>query len=286
MNTKSMIAFPTNFAFKREVVRIFIILKKLLNNSMKEIALITGATAGIGKATAELLSKKGFDLIITGRRNEQLLKLREEIEKTTDSAVISLCFDIRNYEETKLAIESLTGKWKHIDILVNNAGLAAGLAHFQEGSLEDWEQMIDTNIKGLLYISKLVIPGMIERGSGQIINIDSIAGKEAYEKGNVYCATKSAVDALTKGMRIDLLKHGIRVSMISPGLVETEFSLVRFKGDREKAKAPYAGITPLRAGDVAECIYFVVSRPPHVCINDLILTPTAQANSVYVFRKE
>lgn len=253
---------------------------------MKEIALITGATAGIGKATAELLSKKGYDLIITGRRSEQLLKLRKEIEKTTDSSVISLCFDIRSYKETKAAIESLSDKWKQINILVNNAGLAAGLAHFQEGSLEDWEQMIDTNIKGLIYISKLVIPGMIERGLGHIINIDSIAGKEAYEKGNVYCATKSAVDALTKGMRIDLLKHGIRVSMISPGLVETEFSLVRFKGDQEKAQVPYAGIKPLMAEDVAECIFFAVSRPLHVCVNDMIITPTAQANSVYVFRKD
>lgn len=252
---------------------------------MKKIALVTGATAGIGKATALLLAKNDFDLILTGRRKELLDNLEETIRRETGAKLLSLCFDIRSYDQTREAIDSLPEDFKKIDVLVNNAGLAAGLAHFQEGSLEDWEQMIDTNVKGLIYITKLVVPFMIERGHGHIINIDSIAGKEVYEKGNVYCASKHAVDALSKGMRIDLLKHNIKVTMISPGLVETEFSLVRFKWDSEKAKVPYKGLEPLVAEDVAECVLFALTRPPHVCINDMIVTPTAQANSVYTHRK-
>jgi 3-hydroxy acid dehydrogenase / malonic semialdehyde reductase len=252
---------------------------------MKKIALVTGATAGIGKATAIILAKNNFDLIITGRRKELLNDLRKNIETGTDAKVASLCFDIRSFSETEKAINSLPGEWKTIDVLVNNAGLAAGLAPFHEGSLDDWEQMIDTNLKGLIYITKLISPLMIARGHGHIINIDSIAGKEVYEKGNVYCASKHAVDALSKGMRIDFLKHNIKVTMISPGLVETEFSLVRFKWDSEKAKIPYLGMDPLVAEDVAECVLFAVTRPPHVCINDMIVTPTAQANSVYTHRK-
>lgn len=252
---------------------------------MRKIALVTGATAGIGKAAAMILAKNKFDLIITGRRKKLLNDLRKEIETKTDAKVASLNFDIRSFSETEKAINSLPNEWKNIDVLVNNAGLAAGLAPFQEGSLDDWEQMIDTNVKGLIYITKLVSPVMVERKQGHIINIGSIAGKEAYENGNVYCATKFAVDAISRGMRIDFLKHNIRVTMISPGLVETEFSLVRFKGDEEKAKVPYKGLEPLVADDVAECILFAVTRPPHVCINDMIVTPTAQANSVYTYRK-
>lgn len=252
---------------------------------MRKIALVTGATAGIGKAAAMILAKNSFDLIITGRRKELLNNLRKEIETKTDAKVASLNFDIRSFSETEKAINSLPNEWKNIDVLVNNAGLAAGLAPFHEGSLDDWEQMIDTNVKGLIYITKLVSPVMVERKQGHIINIGSIAGKEAYENGNVYCATKFAVDAISRGMRIDFLKHNIRVTMISPGLVETEFSLVRFKGDEEKAKVPYKGLEPLVAEDIADCILFAVTRPPHVCINDMIVTPTAQANSVYTYRK-
>lgn len=252
---------------------------------MRKIALVTGASAGIGKSAALILAKNNFDLIITGRRKELLNNLTKEIETKTDARVASLNFDIRSFSETEKAINSLPGEWKNIDVLVNNAGLAAGLAPFQEGSLEDWEQMIDTNVKGLIYMTKLVSPLMVERKQGHIINIGSIAGKEAYENGNVYCATKFAVDALSRGMRIDFLKHNIRVTMISPGLVETEFSLVRFKGDKEKAKVPYKGLEPLVADDIADCILFAVTRPPHVCINDMIVTPTAQANSVYTYRK-
>ena len=214
---------------------------------MRKIALVTGATAGIGKAAAMILAKNSFDLIITGRRKELLNNLRKEIETKTDAKVASLNFDIRSFSETEKAINSLPNEWKNIDVLVNNAGLAAGLAPFHEGSLDDWEQMIDTNVKGLIYITKLVSPVMVERKQGHIINIGSIAGKEAYENGNVYCATKFAVDAISRGMRIDFLKHNIRVTMISPGLVETEFSLVRFKGDEEKAKVPYKGLEPLVA---------------------------------------
>jgi 3-hydroxy acid dehydrogenase / malonic semialdehyde reductase len=252
---------------------------------MRKIALVTGATAGIGKAAALILAKNNFDLIITGRRKELLNNLTKEIETKTEAKVASLNFDIRSFSETEKAINSLPGEWKNIDVLVNNAGLAAGLAPFQEGSLDDWEQMIDTNVKGLIYMTKLVSPLMVERKQGHIINIGSIAGKEAYENCNVYCATKFAVDAISRGMRIDFLKHNIRVTMISPGLVETEFSLVRFKGDEEKAKVPYKGLEPLVAEDVADCILFAVTRPPHVCINDMIVTPTAQANSVYTYRK-
>lgn len=252
---------------------------------MKKIALITGASSGIGRATAQLLAKNNFDLIITGRRKELILELKEQLEKYTDAKVLPLIFDIRSFPETEKAINSLTEKWRNIDVLVNNAGLAAGIAPFHEGSLDDWEQMIDTNIKGLIYISKLISSIMVERKQGHIINIDSIAGKEAYENGNVYCATKHAVDALSKGMRIDLLKHNIKVTMVSPGLVETEFSLVRFKWDKDKAKIPYKGLEPLIAEDIAECILFAVTRPAHVCINDMIVTPTAQANSCYTYRK-
>lgn len=252
---------------------------------MRKIALITGATAGIGRATAEKLSGNGYDLIITGRRRKQLDELEKELTCKYPSRVLSLHFDIRSRNEVNENLGNLKKEWKGIDVLINNAGLAAGLDHIHEGSIDDWEQMIDTNVKGLLYASRVIIPLMIERGSGHIINIGSIAGKETYEKGNVYCATKHAVEAITKGMRIDLLQHGIKVSSVSPGLVETEFSLVRFKGDREKAQTPYLGIDPLTGEDIADAILYILTRPQHVNINDILIMPTFQATATNIHRK-
>ncbi|MDR1543762.1 MAG: SDR family oxidoreductase [Prevotellaceae bacterium] len=248
-------------------------------------ALITGATAGIGKATAELFASHGFNLIITGRREERLAELKANLEKTHKIEVLALCFDVRSNVFVEKAINSLPENWQKIDILINNAGLAVGLNHVQDGVIDDWERMIDANIKGLLYITRAVSPKMIEQGSGHIVNICSIAGKEVYENGNVYCATKHAVDALSKAMRIDMLRYGIRVTNICPGAVETEFSFVRFKGDKEKAAQPYKGIKPLTAADVAQAILFAVSQPRHVCINDLVIMPTAQANSRDFYRE-
>ena len=252
---------------------------------MNQIALVTGASAGIGRATALLLAKNDYDIIATGRRQENLENLEEEIRSGSSTEVLSLAFDIRDREAVKKACGRLTGKWENVDVLVNNAGLAAGLNHIHEGSVEDWEQMIDTNIKGLLYITRLISPGMVSRGKGHIINLGSIAGKEAYEKGNVYNASKFAVDGLTRAMRIDLVEFGIKVTSINPGAVETEFSLVRFKGDREKADKVYEGFTPLCAEDVAEAILFAVTRPPHVNIDDMLIMATAQACAYKVVRK-
>lgn len=252
---------------------------------MKPIAIITGATAGIGRATAEILAKNDYDIIITGRRVEKLDELEEQIRLKTEADVLSLAFDIRDQDEVIKACEQLTGKWAYVDVLVNNAGLAAGMSHIHEGSVDDWDQMIDTNIKGLLYITRNISPGMVKRQKGHIINIGSIAGKEAYEKGNVYNATKFAVDGLTQGMRIDLVDHGIKVTSIDPGAVETEFSLVRFKWDSEKADQVYDGFTPLYAEDIAETILFVVTRPPHVNIDDMVIMPTAQGRSRKINRK-
>lgn len=249
------------------------------------IALITGATAGFGKATALKFAQHGWDVIITGRRKNRLDQLEREIKETYETGVFTLEFDVRNNNEVTAALQSLPHEWKKIDLLVNNAGLAAGLATIQEGSLSDWETMIDTNVKGLLYVSKVVIPWMIDKGAGHIINIGSIAGKEAYAKGNVYCATKHAVDALSKSMRIDLLPHGIKVTAINPGAAETEFSLVRFHGDADKAAQVYKGYEPLRAEDIAEVIYFAASRPKHVVLNDIIITPLAQANTANFFKQ-
>ena len=249
------------------------------------IILITGATAGFGKATAEFFAKNGYDVIITGRRKERLEELKKELKKKYKTDVLSLCFDVRKLKETQQAIGSISGKWKNIDILVNNAGLAAGLGPIQEGVFDDWEQMIDTNIKGLLYITRLVAPLMIKNGKGHIVNIGSIAGKEVYLNGNIYCATKHAVDALNKAMRLDLLSHGIKVTGINPGMAETEFSLVRFKGDKERAKQPYLGLKSLAADDIAETIYWVTTRPAHVNINDLVIMPTVQANTTTLIRK-
>ncbi len=252
---------------------------------MNKIALITGATSGIGKASAEKFAQNGYNLIITGRRNDRLEKLEEDLKSNYGIDVLLLCFDIRNKEEVIVAIENLDDKWKKIDVLVNNAGLALDLKPIQDGDFNNWDTMIDTNIKGLLYTSKLVANLMIENGSGHIINIGSIAGKEVYPNGNVYSATKHAVEGLTKAMRLDLFKLGIKVSQIAPGAVETEFSEVRFQGDKEIADSVYKGYTPLTAKDVAESIWFVASQPEHVNINDLLIMPMAQANATTFNKK-
>ena len=251
---------------------------------MNKTALITGATAGIGEATALVLAKNGYNIIITGRRATLLEKLKVKILSETNAEVLSLCFDVRKHSEVRQAVSSLDTKWKQIDVLVNNAGLSVGLNHIDKGEIDDWERMIDTNIKGLLYVTREVSPLMVERKTGHIINIASIAGKEVYESGNVYCATKHAVDALSKSMRIDLLHDNIKVTNIAPGMVETEFSIVRFKGDKERADKVYQGLTPLFAQDIAEAILFAVTRPAHVCINDMLIMPTAQAAVAYLRR--
>ena len=252
---------------------------------MSKITLITGATAGIGLACAKRFAKEGHNLIITGRRKERLNTIASELQLKYRVNVRPMCFDIRIQKDVYKAIESLPEKWKKIEILINNAGLAVGLNPVQEGVIDDWERMIDTNIKGLLYISRVITQLMIEQGHGFVLNIGSIAGKEVYPNGNVYCATKYAVDALSKSMRIDLVKHGIRVSQISPGAVETEFSEVRFKGDTERANNVYKGYTPLHPDDVAEVTHYVTTLPEHVNINDLVIMPTAQASAT-IFKKE
>lgn len=245
---------------------------------MKQItALITGATSGIGKATAQEFAKKNIRLILCGRRGDKLLQLKTELEKVT--AVTTLEFDVSDKEAVFKAIDSLPLAFQDIDILINNAGNAHGLSSIQEGDLADWDAMIDINVKGLLYVSKAVLPKMVAKNSGFVVNIGSIAGKEVYPNGNVYCASKFAVNALNKAMRIDLNKHNIRVSGIHPGAVETEFSEVRFKGDTERAKNVYKGFEALQAQDIAEIIYFVISRPYHVTIEDLVVYPTAQASA-------
>lgn len=246
---------------------------------MKQIALITGSTSGIGEATALLLAGNNFDLILTGRRRERLEALKEKIEKKSTAKAYTLNFDIRDPRATEDAINSLPKKWQKVEILINNAGLAAGLSTVNEGVLDDWERMIDTNIKGLLYITRLISDRMMEQGKGHIVNISSIAGKETYPMGNVYCASKHAVQSLTKGMRLDFLKHGIKVSSVCPGAVDTEFSLVRFKGDTQRAQKVYEGFAPLMAKDIAETILFVVTRPAHVNIDDILVMPTDQAYS-------
>ena len=252
---------------------------------MRQIALITGATSGIGRATAIALADAGYNLILTGRRQDRLDELKALVGITYKADALTLCFDIRNQQEVEQNIAKLPAAWRNIDVLVNNAGLAVGLNPIQEGLIEDWERMIDTNIKGLLYMSRAVAPIMCERKKGHIVNLCSTAGKEVYGNGNVYCATKHAVDAISKGMRIDMLKYGIKVTNICPGAVETEFSLVRFKNDKEKADKTYEGMTPLRGEDIAELIRYAVTLPPHVCINDLVVTPTAQANATNIHRQ-
>lgn len=247
---------------------------------MSKIALITGATSGIGKATAELFAENGIQLILCGRRQDRLEALKTELGLKTK--VYTLNFDIRNRNEVADAIGSLPDNFSDIDILVNNAGNAHGLDTIDKGSIDDWEAMIDINVKGLLYVSKAVIPQMVVKKKGHIINIGSTAGKEVYPKGNVYCASKHAVDAINQGMRIDLNAHGIRVGAVNPGLVETEFSSVRFKGDEERADSVYVGFEALKAEDIADIIHFVVTRPYHVNIADLVVMPTAQASSTII----
>lgn len=251
---------------------------------MSKIIFISGATSGFGKACALRFAKEGYDVIITGRRKERLAGLQKEIESTFNQKVLPLCFDVQKRKDVFAAVESIPAEWKKIDVLINNAGLAAGRDLFDEADLDDWDAMIDTNVKGLLYISKAIIPLLIQQGNGYIINIGSVAGKEVYERGNVYCASKFAVDAISKSMRIDLLRHQIRVTNISPGAAETEFSLVRFKGDADKADAMYKGYKPLTADDIAELCYYCTSLPPHVCINELEVTCIAQANSYYTLK--
>ena len=246
---------------------------------MNKTVLVTGATSGIGTATVGLLARHGYRCIITGRREDRLEELKRNLISAHKVDVHTLCFDIRSLRATKDALDSLPERFSDIDILINNAGLAAGMSPLHEGNISDWEQMIDTNIKGLLYISRLVTPQMVARHSGHIINVSSIAGKETYPQGNVYCATKHAVQSLTKAMRLDLLPYGIKVSSVAPGAVNTEFSTVRFKGDRARADAVYQGFTPLLAEDIAETILFILTRPAHVNIDDILITPSAQAYS-------
>lgn len=252
---------------------------------MNKIIMITGATSGFGKATAIQFARNGYDIIITGRRKERLDELEKELLAHGKIKVLCLNFDVRNREEVASVISNLPEEWKAIDILVNNAGLAVGMDHIDQGNIDDWERMIDTNIKGLLYITRTVAPLMVARDRGHIFNIGSIAGKENYEYGNVYCATKSAVDSLSRSMRIDMLRHNIKVTNIAPGMAVTEFSLVRFKGDEGKADSVYKGIDPLKGEDIADVIYFCATLPEHVCINDLVITPTQQAGVNHNYRK-
>ncbi|WP_431124897.1 SDR family NAD(P)-dependent oxidoreductase [Flagellimonas flava] len=246
-------------------------------------ALITGATSGIGKATAELLAKNGFNLVLCGRRTDRLDQLRNTLGEQTE--VHTLTFDVRNREEVFKALESLPQNFSQIDVLINNAGNAHGMDFIDSGSMDDWDAMLDINVRGLLHVSKAIMPQMVERKAGHIINIGSLAGKEVYPKGNVYCASKFAVDAISQGMRIDLNEHGIRVGAVNPGLVETEFSDVRFKGDANRAKTVYQGYQALKAEDIADIIHFVITRPYHVNIADLLVLPTAQAGSTIVNKK-
>lgn len=250
---------------------------------MTKTAFITGATSGIGKSTAIHFAQNGIDLVLCGRRQDRLDALKEELAKHVQ--VHTLNFDIRNKASVKEAVDSLPKEFAEIDILINNAGNAHGMDTIQEGNIDDWDAMLDINVKGLLYVSKAVIPQMVARKSGHIINIGSTAGKEVYPKGNVYCASKHAVDAINQGMRIDLNGTGVRVGAVNPGLVETEFSNVRFKGDEDKADKVYKGFQPLKPEDIADIIHFVVTRPYHVNIADLVVMPTAQASSTIVDKK-
>jgi 3-hydroxy acid dehydrogenase / malonic semialdehyde reductase len=249
------------------------------------LVFITGATSGIGKATAIYFAKQGYNIIITGRRKEKLTELKNQLQSNYNIQVTDLCFDVRVFSEVEHAINQLSDDAKKIDILINNAGLAAGLNTIQDGSIQHWDRMIDTNVKGLLYVTKLVSNLMIANKKGHIINIGSVAGKEVYINGNVYCASKHAVDALNKAMRIDLLPHNIKVTAINPGMVETEFSIVRFDGDEERAKKVYEGLQPLLPEDIAETIYWAATRPAHVNINELLIMPTVQATATLSIRK-
>ncbi|HTI91040.1 MAG TPA: SDR family NAD(P)-dependent oxidoreductase [Puia sp.] len=258
---------------------------------MNKIILITGATSGFGEACArKFAAAGGYDIIITGRRKERLETLKAGLEnnsnnRDTPSKILPLVFDVRDKKAAQKAIDGLPESWKRIDLLINNAGLALGRDYFDEADMDDWETMIDTNVKGLLYMSRAVLPLMIPQGKGHIINLGSVAAKEIYEKGNVYCATKAAVEAISHSMRIDLLRHNIKVTAIHPGAAETEFSNVRFKGDETLAKKIYEGFTPLYAEDVADTIFYCATLPPHVCLNDIVMTCTAQADAIYFYKK-
>lgn len=251
----------------------------------KKIAIITGATAGFGKATAEKFAEQNYNLVITGRRAERLAELARNLSEKYKTETICLDFDVRDRDAVRESLGTLPKEWRNVDVLVNNAGLALGLNPLNEGDFNDWDQMIDTNVKGLLYVSEMVMPWMIEQQKGHIINVGSIAGTEVYPGGNIYCASKHAVNAISKGMRIDLLKHNIKVTQVRPGLAETEFSVVRFKGDQNKADSVYNGYEPMHAEDIADVILYVSSLPPHLNINDVELTPTAQANSYTVHKQ-
>jgi NADP-dependent 3-hydroxy acid dehydrogenase YdfG len=252
---------------------------------MTKTVLITGATSGFGHAIARKFAGEGHRLILTGRRKTRLDEVTSQLQKMFGIEMISLCFDVRNRAEVEKQLSLLPDDWKAVDVLVNNAGLAAGLDPIHQGNPDDWEQMIDTNIKGLLYVTRVVTPWMVARQQGHIINIGSIAGKEPYPMGNVYCGSKSAVDSITRGMRIDLVPYNIKVTQIAPGAANTEFSLVRFKGDKQRADSVYNGFTPLSADDVAEAVFYVTTLPAHVNINDLVLMPTAQASAVNFYKK-
>lgn len=252
---------------------------------MSKYVFITGATSGFGEACAKIFAQNDWNLILTGRRKERLESITKELKKEFGIDIIPLCFDVRSQKEVDEAIELLDENvTSKIEVLINNAGLAVGRGPIEDAETDDWERMIDTNVKGLLYVSRAIIPFLKRNQKGHIVNISSIAGKEVYSGGNVYCATKHAVDALSKAMRIDLVHDGIKVTNIAPGAAETEFSLVRFKGDEKTAKSIYQGFEPLIAQDIAESIYFVVSRPRHVTINDLVIMPTAQASAT-IFNK-
>ncbi|MEO8412309.1 MAG: SDR family NAD(P)-dependent oxidoreductase [Ginsengibacter sp.] len=251
---------------------------------MNRIVFITGATSGIGKACAIKFAAAGDHLIINGRRNDRLQVLKESLETQYKIEVLCAAFDVREKEEVFDCIQAFSGKWGSIDILVNNAGLALGREFFDEASIDDWDTMLATNVNGLLYVSKAVLPCMVARNQGHIINLGSVAGNDVYEKGNVYCASKTAVDAISRAMRIDLLRHHIKVTHIKPGAVETEFGVVRFKGDAGKAAKVYDGFVPLTGEDIADVIYYCASLPPNVCINEMEITPTAQANGIYFHR--
>lgn len=251
---------------------------------MEKITLITGATSGIGEACAHTFAQQGHNLILLARRKEKLEEVARRLADKYDVKIISIIADVRDNTKLRAELEAIPSEWKKVNVLINNAGLSRGLDPINNGNIDDWDTMIDTNIKGLLYVTKLVSNWMIEQQRGHIVNIGSIAGKEVYPNGNVYCATKYAVDALTKATRIDLLPHGIKVSSIDPGMVETEFSMVRFNGDEDRAKKVYEGLEPLVANDIADAIWYVVSRPKHVNINDMLIMPTAQATATIIKR--
>jgi NADP-dependent 3-hydroxy acid dehydrogenase YdfG len=253
---------------------------------MQKIILITGATSGFGKAIAEKFASEKWNCIITGRRVDKLHAVADELREKFQVRVLSLAFDVQKKEQVFQNLSNLPEKWKEVDVLINNAGLALGKDHFDEGDVEDWETMIDTNVKGLMYVTKAVLPFMTSRKNGHIINIGSIAGKEVYEKGNVYCASKFAVDALSKSLRVDLLHHKIKVTAIHPGAAATEFGIVRYKGDEQKAAEVFDGYTPLQAEDIADIVWYCAALPRNVCINEVIVTPTAQADAHHYYRKQ